>query len=601
MPYPTPPKPSFFEREDVPRLPIPALRESLAIYLRKLKPLLSEKEYQQSEEAVHKFLHTEGPELQRQLVQHDLQSPTSWLEGWWDSMYLEGRYSVVVNVSPNFIFKGFPNLPTSQATVGAALIEGTVKLIHDMDAEAIKVQMERNGPLCMSQLAKIFSCNRTPGENRDTIDFFARPAVSNHVVVIHEDAYYRLQVLSADGARQMTFQDLEAALTRILSRGRAGDRPPVGLLTSWERDKWYHARNELAQANAATLADIESSMFVLCLDSASPRDSNEASRLTLHCDGTNRWFDKPIQWIVTKNCVAGMNMEHAGFDGHTSLTVLNSVYETVRGLDAHLQQPRRPSLPLSADTLRELTWDVSGGLRNKIATAKSDLLAFVQTMDLETLRFSQFGKKGIIKWKCSPDGFVQAAFQLAYYRMHGRLESTYESCMMKHFYHGRTEVIRSATQEMLEMCRLFEAQASSNEAKLKALTNAVGSHARLARECKDGKGERHLMGLKQLARWNEQRLPNCPMPEIFRDPAYTKFCTSVLSTSNCGSPCLDFFGFGPVCAQGLGLGYIIHNDALHITITSFTNKAKTYKAHLESALTDLMAVLSTKAVAKAKL
>ena len=36
-------------------------------------------------------------------------------------------------------------------------------------------------------------------------------------------------------------------------------------------------------------------------------------------------------------------------------------------------------------------------------------------------------------------------YQLAYYRLHGHVAPTYESCNMQHFHHGRTETIRSAT------------------------------------------------------------------------------------------------------------------------------------------------------------
>ena len=48
----------------------------------------------------------------------------------------------------------------------------------------------------------------------------------------------------------------------------------------------------------------------------------------------------------------------------------------------------------------------------------------------------------------SPDGFIQAALQLAYYRdSNGRLPLTYESSMTRLYLHGRTETVRSMTQE----------------------------------------------------------------------------------------------------------------------------------------------------------
>jgi len=40
----------------------------------------------------------------------------------------------------------------------------------------------------------------------------------------------------------------------------------------------------------------------------------------------------------------------------------------------------------------------------------------------------------------SPDGYVQMAFQLAYYTMYDKLVLTYESAHTRQFAHGRTEV-----------------------------------------------------------------------------------------------------------------------------------------------------------------
>jgi carnitine O-acetyltransferase len=80
----------------------------------------------------------------------------------------------------------------------------------------------------------------------------------------------------------------------------------------------------------------------------------------------------------------------------------------------------------------------------------------------------------------------------------------------------------------------------------------------------DGQGvDRHLMGLQQLA--IERGLP---MPQIFEDPAYTISRHWRLSTSHCGSENLALFIFGPVVDDGFGLGYMIHDNNISVSITS---------------------------------
>jgi carnitine O-acetyltransferase len=52
------------------------------------------------------------------------------------------------------------------------------------------------------------------------------------------------------------------------------------------------------------------------------------------------------------------------------------------------------------------------------------------------------------------------------------------------------------------------------------------------------------------------------MPVIFTDPGWATLGTSILSTSNCGNPALRLFGFGPVTADGYGIGYTNKEDGI---------------------------------------
>jgi len=49
--------------------------------------------------------------------------------------------------------------------------------------------------------------------------------------------------------------------------------------------------------------------------------------MSLHGDVTGRWFDKSIQLVVAANGVAGICMEHAGFDGTTALRFTDYLVE----------------------------------------------------------------------------------------------------------------------------------------------------------------------------------------------------------------------------------------------------------------------------------
>lgn len=77
------------------------------------------------------------------------------------------------------------------------------------------------------------------------------------------------------------------------------------------------------------------------------------------------------------------------------------------------------------------------------------------------------------------------------------------------------------------------------------------------------------------------------LPTIFTDPGYATLGTSILSTSNCGNPALRLFGFGPVAADGFGIGYIIKDDAISITATSKHLQTQRLLATISGYLTEV--------------
>lgn len=149
----------------------------------------------------------------------------------------------------------------------------------------------------------------------------------------------------------------------------------------------------------------------------------------------------------------------------------------------------------------------------------------------------------------------------------------------------------------------FYSEATPSQ-KAAALRKACEKHVKLTRECSQGLGQdrwlccpplllftdvndnhRHLYALYCLV----QRQFHCyeprpngitssptssppsshkftKMPAIFTDPGWATLGTSILSTSNCGNPALRLFGFGPVAADGYGIGYIIKEDGISMYV-----------------------------------
>ena len=191
---------------------------------------------------------------------------------------------------------------------------------------------------------------------------------------------------------------------------------------------------------------------------------------------------------------------------------------------------------------KKINFDLSDSIKRKIYFAETALGDQIVASDTQILEFTDYGKRLITFNKLSPDSYVQMSIMLAYYRLYGKIVCAYEPVLTKAFYRGRTEAMRPATMEAKHLCEIFCNSKSSAEEKLIALRNATRAHSQLVKECAQGKGvDRHLFSLKCIA-----EKYGLPVPEFFRSESWRKLNNTILSTSNCGNPCLALFGFGPV-------------------------------------------------------
>lgn len=97
------------------------------------------------------------------------------------------------------------------------------------------------------------------------------------------------------------------------------------------------------------------------------------------------------------------------------------------------------------------------------------------------LDFTDFGKEFIKSQKMSPDSFIQMAIQLTFLKIHKTPAATYESAATRIFKEGRTEVIRSCSEESLEFAKSMLMANTPPASKLNALNNSMQSHNAYAR------------------------------------------------------------------------------------------------------------------------
>jgi len=567
------------------RLPVPTLEDTCALYLRLVQPLLKDDaELAATRRAVVEFLRPEGEGriLQQRLLHwSETVAPDNWLEPFWDDWYLCDDTPLVVNVSPGFVLAGSSRPQVARA---AGLLTAAARFKLLVDREQLEPDVERGAPRCMSEYPRILASTRVPGPVRDRLERFPE---SRHVVVARNGRLFSLNVLDEQG-HSFGVEDLERALALVVEDARVGG-VPVGVLTTDRRRTWAGVREEHLEhgppATREALRAIESAILLLVLESdappAHPR-SSEGARLALHGDVRERWFDKSIQLVVAENGVAGFCMEHAGFDGSTALRFAEFLTGNETALSSSVTATPSPGLlaePLSIEPTEPLLEAIEHSQR------RANRL--VARTDLAVLDVRDCGKDAIAAHRLSPDGFVQMAFQLAYFSLTGATASTYESVDTKRFLHGRTEAMRSVSPESVAFVASLRSARGIADTSERLLRAAVDRHADTVRRCREGRGvERHLLGLRRMLEPGER------MPALFEDRGYETLSRSVLSTSSLRAvDGVELVCFGPVVEEGFGLSYTILQDSLRVVVTNFHGHARAFADRLEDSLVEMRSLL----------
>ncbi|KAM3872650.1 peroxisomal carnitine O-octanoyltransferase-like [Diretmus argenteus] len=587
-------------------LPVPSLEGSLDKYLDAVRPFASEEDYQATVDIVRKFKDGVGQELHQKLLQR-AKTKRNWLEEWWlDAAYLEVRIPSQLNVN----FGGpAPYLEHCwPPTEGTQLQRTSVSMWHTLQywdlirTERLAPQKAGNIAVDMDQYRMMFCTCKVPGVNKDTLfNYFKTESEGpcpSHVVVICRGRIFTFDTL-CDG-QILTPPELLRQLNYVKEccEGEPeGDG--VAALTSEERTRWAKAREHLISidpANKMILETIQSSLFVVSLDDAKPYSTAENyTNMTLEAltgDPTNRWGDKSYTSISFSDGTFGSNCDHAPYDGMVLVSMCFYVDQQLKATQGKWTGPDtvRPT-PLP----EELLFTVDNKVKSDISHAKRHYLETTQNLQVVCKAFTSFGKAAVKQRKLHPDAFVQLAMQFAYYRMHGRPGSCYETATTRRFYHGRTETMRPCTQEAVHWCQAMLDPTCSIDARRRALLLAFNKHNTLMAEAQNGKGfDRHLFGLYMIAK-EEGR----PTPDLFMDPVYAESGGGgnfVLSSSLAGYTTV-LGAVAPMVHHGYGVFYSIRDDRIVVCITAWKSDpqtdAESLFQNLCSSLHDILQLATT--------
>ncbi|WFC99747.1 carnitine O-acetyltransferase [Malassezia yamatoensis] len=618
----------------LPRLPVPPLTQSLDRYLRSLEPLLKQKEemgelpegataaseLDKRRKWADELLNGLGPTLNQRLIDVDHSTNDNWFDDrfWLQKAYHEWRAPLLINSNWWLMFRADDNTPkeiadylgdqpgyTSQAvtaqpwTYAEYGIRRATWLTYRLalyklalDKESIKPDASRAGAFCMYQYQRVFGVTRIPSRPHDW-NTSKRDDPAKHITVMVNDNIYEVPVFNEKN-EIVPLPELEKALHAIVQDGSKQPGQGVGILTTEQRDTWTLQREHLLKLspdNRATFDSIESSLLVLSLDSNVLATPTQHQGTQVGCEpatadahaiatsgggrlGHNRWFDKAINLSVESNGRAGFLGEHSPCDA-----LIPSIIGEYLLTEASPMPSEKFPEDLEGVTLidqpvqwKKVEFVVDDKIQTAIQTAENNAKAIVEASDIGVLWFDEYGANWIKKVaKQAPDAYLQMALQIAYASVHQRQTATYETASTRLFRHGRTDVIRSFSNEAYQLVKAIR-QGKSSEELYKLLSEATGAHTRQTRDHSFGKGfDRHMAGLQLVYRAEDDG----EFPQIFSDPLCSESGSWKLSTS--GLSAGDRFvgtGFGSGFPDGFGVNYLAGGQTLKFGLESKRDNPK---------------------------
>ena len=197
-------------------------------------------------------------------------------------------------------------------------------------------------------------------------------------------------------------------------------------------------------------------MFVLCLDDGFPETSEERVRQGYLGNGSNRWFDKVLQFYVSANGRSGSITEHGIIDGTTPARLSEYVATAINEYS-----------PSSSDNHDQLNGSLSSGIKpdeivlrttpdieSHITVLRNRFLEYTSpaTRTYVGEQLTEFGTDFLMQGKVSIKGVVDVTFQLALRLFFGQSIPSWEPTSAAHFHTGRSDAVQKTTPAVIAFC-----------------------------------------------------------------------------------------------------------------------------------------------------
>uniref|UniRef100_A0A7I4YTH5 Carn_acyltransf domain-containing protein n=1 Tax=Haemonchus contortus TaxID=6289 RepID=A0A7I4YTH5_HAECO len=492
----------------LPWMPPPSVKNTVRTYLKTVRPLLNDTEFEKMTSQAEEFEKTVSKDIQRKLWLKWLISK-NYLSDWWkEVVYMRHRGSLIhTNVACADII--YQPTTTNQAARAAYVTLNRQYFCRDIFTKNTMKPISMGPiPLCATQYIDYHRSLRVP---RETSDVMIRLPDARHIAVYSKKCWYKVNIFH--GKRMIRPAELQRSLQQILDQN---DVPHEGeehlsALTAGSRDLWARIRDSKFSegVNKESLSMIENALEIVFLDDGEtgydqddPKVYDREYQLALTGDGYKLWCDKPSVYTFTRNGRFISNAEHSVVDA----MIYVHVREYLKYHEA-FTKPYGPDGNCVGDIQvvpkpERLRWNLDDETVSAIKEAYTFSKGVADDFENAHCVFRDYGKDFMKKIGVSPDAYLQMALQMAYYKDQGKFELTYEPTVMRLFRDGRTETVRSCSIHSCDFVNSMLDETKDDQTRLLLLRKACDSHQTYYRNAMAGYGvDRHLFGMYVVSKY----------------------------------------------------------------------------------------------------
>lgn len=281
----------------------------------------------------------------------------------------------------------------------------------------------------------------------------------------------------------------------------------------------------MSQANKACLHTIEAAAFIICLDNARPETPSERAYQFFYGNGSNRWYDKSLQFVVCDNGASATVCEHALLDGTSTAPLKEFIVQAIsegRYEDRLIRAEKELNSNIG---LEEIVFSTNPSIDQRIQHVRQAFEARQSKYCYAGFDLTNVNSLFFRANKCAPKSGVQLVIQLACYRFFGYNPAASETVSMAHFRNGRVALSQTVWPQVVDFCKAADDRSISLIHRKTLFHDAASSLARsLNRAVKGHSTNRYMMALEWMLHAEE------PRPALFDDPVYKQSVTEMVTT-----------------------------------------------------------------------